>query len=99
MVRVLLARRIELIEEVAKTRLVGRLVELLLRGLGPLWTRLLRGSFSDSVQRLVGGFAVADGSSSEKRLRREVSPTRGLPLPRRRNSGNLSRLRFMTAEA
>jgi hypothetical protein len=42
MVRVLLARRIELIEEVAKTGLVGRLVELLLLGLGPLWRWLLR---------------------------------------------------------
>jgi hypothetical protein len=95
MVRVLLARRIELIEEVAKTRLVGRLLELLLLGLGLglLWRWLLQGSFSDSVQRLVGGFAVADGSSSEKGLKKEVSTTRGLPLPRRRNSRNLSRLR------
>jgi hypothetical protein len=80
---------------VAKTRLV----ELLLLGLGLLWRWLLRGSISDSVQRLVGGFAVADGSSSEEGLKRDVSPTRGLPLPRRKNSRNLSRLRFMTAEA
>jgi hypothetical protein len=85
MVRVLLARRIKLIEEVATTGLVGRLVELLLLGLGPLWRWLLRGSISDSVQRLG--------------LKREVSPTRGLPLPRRKNSRNLRRLKFMPAEA